>query len=697
MQLRRTRRILIHLAVFCLLAFCRGAFSQTTNAWTNVLSGSWGDGANWSANQPPSSGFTYIVISNDATKTVTIDSSTSGGGLSIDRLRLSAPSGSTNTLLLTGLTTSNPLQASGSVDINLGGVVALTNSAISSVGLTLNNGGALNVTNSLVTESGFAFFDILNGSTWLDSGSIDCSALQAVRVGRSSGNVGNLTLKGGTMTVSLMELGTLGGSVGNLMVVGGTLNCSSLMTLGYAVNATGTVSVTSGQLIATNDFTYVGKSGFGQMTINGGTSTFAFLSVGNNADGQLSLNGGQLVLKPRTTNDWLQIGNIGVGNFLMTGGTFLSGGEFHVGDDSSGLGTGSGSASIMGGQLVVTNDTTAIGRYGPGQMVISNATAILTNVSVGRHDGSTGTLTLQNGAQLFTLDALSIGRFSNSVGHVFVQGGLLSLTNDVIWVGREGTGDMTISNGTVRAKGALVALSTVVTDAVSLMVVTNMPSGSLTIAGGSLLLTSNLLVGTTLISTGQVTMVGGNLSITGSGNPGLLSVSSGGFTLNGGTVAADALVLTNNTGQFLFNNGTLQAKNAVVSNGAPFVVGDGIHPATLQLLGGTYSFANGLVISNNATVSGCGTIIGNINNFGTLATNCPSAGVTITTATKTGTTATIFFTTLAGSNHVLEYKNSLFDAMWTAILPGVIGNGTITNKADTTATGPFRFYRVHVQ
>jgi len=118
-------------------------------------------------------------------------------------------------------------------------------------------------------------------------------------------------------------------------------------------------------------------------------------------------------------------------------------------------------------------------------MVISNATAILTNVSVGRHDGSTGTLTLQNGAQLFTLDALSIGRFSNSVGHVFVQGGLLSLTNDVIWVGREGTGDMTISNGTVRAKGALVALSTVVTDAVSLVVVTNMPSGSLTIAGAA--------------------------------------------------------------------------------------------------------------------------------------------------------------------------------------------------------------------
>src|SRR2546421_6714221 len=38
-------------------------------------------------------------------------------------------------------------------------------------------------------------------------------------------------------------------------------------------------------------------------------------------------------------------------------------------------------------------------------------------------------------------------------------------------------------------------------------------------------------------------------------------------------------------------------------NSLPFVVGDGVHPATFQLLGGTYSFANGLVISNNATVT----------------------------------------------------------------------------------------------
>src|SRR5207253_9492955 len=113
-----------------------------------------------------------------------------------------------------------------------------------------------------------------------------------------------------------------------------------------------------------------------------------------------------------------------------------------------------------------------------------------------------------------------------------------------------------------------------------------------------------------------------------------------------------------------------------------------VHSATLQLLGGTYSFANGLVISSNATVTGCGTIVGTISNSGTLATNCPSAGVTITAITKSGGTATVYFTTVAGSNHVLEYKNSFTDSVWNAILPGVIGNGSVTNKTDPSASVP---------
>jgi hypothetical protein len=121
-----------------------------------------------------------------------------------------------------------------------------------------------------------------------------------------------------------------------------------------------------------------------------------------------------------------------------------------------------------------------------------------------------------------------------------------------------------------------------------------------------------------------------------------------------------------------------------------------VNPATLQLQGGTFFFANGLVISSNATVKGCGTILGNISNFGNLATNCGPT-VVITSATKANSTVTVFFTTLSGSNHVLEYKNALTDTGWTGILPGIIGNGGVASITDTNATLPRRFYRIHLE
>jgi len=457
------------------IALSEGAtsFAATTDLWTNSASGLWGTALNWSSNQAPNSILNLILITNANSKTVTVDAATPSTNLTIQSLTLSAPSGSTNTLALVDLTTNVPLQASGVLIVDRGGLLISTNSAINSAGAVIDHGGAIRLTNSILKETSFAFFDVVNGSVLLDSGIINCGANQAVRLGRTNNSPANLILNGGSMVASDVQIGSSTGSKGVLTIAGGNLNTTNLLTLGSGVNSTGIVSITSGQLTATNNFTYVGKSGFGQMTIDGGSSTFAFLSVGNNANGVLSVNGGQLTVRPRTTNDWTQIGDIGVGQFNMSGGTALLMSELHIGDDSSGFGTGSGVASIMGGQLIATNDITAIGRYSLGAMTVSNATVWLTNVSVGRHDGSVGTLNVQSNAQLYLLDALSIARFSNSVGHVFVTGGLLSLTKDNIWVGREGTGDMTISGGTVQAVSALVAISTVVTDSVSMAVITN--------------------------------------------------------------------------------------------------------------------------------------------------------------------------------------------------------------------------------
>jgi len=198
-------------------------------------------------------------------------------------------------------------------------------------------------------ESGvLSTFDIINGNVWLEGGLIDCSAVQSVRVGRTNNAAGVLNLHGGTLLAPALQIATSTASQGTLNVSGGTVNASGIFTVGFGVNSTGAVSVTAGQVIATNDITYVGKSGFGQMSVSGGGATFAFLSVGNNANGLLSVSGGQLTMNPRTTNDWFQIGSVGAGQFNLTGGTVHLGGECHIGDDSTGLGSGSGTAFSNG-------------------------------------------------------------------------------------------------------------------------------------------------------------------------------------------------------------------------------------------------------------------------------------------------------------------------------------------------------------
>src|SRR5438552_121044 len=242
-----------------------------TNSWTNSASGLWRTGSNWSSNQAPDSTFTYILITNAGTKTVTIDAGTPPANLSSQKLTISAPDGSTNTLALADLTTNLPLQLSNKLTIDGGGVLTLTNSALSSAGITIDHGGVLNATNSLIQESGaLTTLDVINGNVWLDSGLLDLSTIQALRLGRTNSGVGSLTVNGGTLVGSQVAVGTTTAAQGTMTVSGGTVNASSTVTFGYGVDSTGSVSVTSGQLIATNDITYVGKSGFGQMTISGG-------------------------------------------------------------------------------------------------------------------------------------------------------------------------------------------------------------------------------------------------------------------------------------------------------------------------------------------------------------------------------------------------------------------------------------------
>jgi len=546
------------LAGLCLVLVAVARPAHGEKIWTNSASGLWSDGTNWTGHTPPDI-TSFIRITNDISKTVMIDGTTLATNLTVQKLTMGAPPGATNLLLLSDLTTNNPL--------------------VFQTGLELDDGASLRITNSAVAVQLTNDHINLDGLLTLDSGLIDFGDTTVTsRVGRVTSGI--LTINSGLMSAGTMTVGGLTNSTGAVYLNGGTLQVAGV------------------------------------------------LSVGRN---------------PSTV----------------------------------------GSLWMSGGQLVVPNDDTRVGDEGMGQWAITNSTATLTNLQVGR-DGS-GTLTLGQGGVIQVLTDVNIARFLGSTGTVDIAGGQLLADGSKVYAGRGGNGQLTLSAGGVRTASIIVAGDS-----------TNSAgaTGNLAVSGGSMLVASNLYVGGTAISTAQASVVGGNVVISNAGASGTLSIPNGSLTLNGGGVTTDNLFLTNTSGQFSFLSGTLSTAGSTVANGAPFVVGDGMQSATLYLNGGTHTFVSGLVISSNATLKGCGTIVGNIINHGTIATNCSLSGTSLALIIRNGNTNLLSFTSVTGTTYTLQYKDTLNDPAWTSLAPSTNGTGSQIILQDAVANGATRFYRL---
>lgn len=486
-----------------------------------------------------------------------------------------------------------------------------------------------------------------------------------------------------SLTINTLKLGAPAGSTNTLFLNNAGTNNPLVCMLTLALSEGAALWITNSALFANVINTSLDIDG--RMTLDSGSITFGDTTVttrvGRVTSGQLVINSGAVTAGAMTVGGL--VNSSGMVN--LNGGTLDIATLFSVARKYS----TTGSVFVTGGQLTATNGTARIGESGAGQMTVSNGVAAFNDLNVGRDSLSVGAFTVQSGAWVGLLGGCSIARFNGSTGTVFVAGGLLAVTNDTIFVGREGNGQMTVSNGTVQAANLWVAAD-----------LTNTAGGFFNMAGGNLSLTTNLLVGGAAYSAGQMQVTGGSVTVDNVGGSAVVSVPNGSLTLNGGTLTADTLLLTNATGQFLFPSGTLNLVNATVANGAPFVVGNGVAAATLHLNGGTLSFPGGLTISANATVNGCGTIIGPIINHGILATNCGSVIIiepAIQSQARFNTTNTITCTTVSGQSYTLEYKNALTDPAWTIIPPAVPGNGSPLTLTDTTANVPARFYRIVTQ
>jgi T5SS/PEP-CTERM-associated repeat protein len=352
--------------------------------------------------------------------------------------------------------------------------------------------------------------------------------------------------------------------------------------------------------------------------------------LGEGGLGSLTLNGGQL---NAATNFSVGYGNGDVGTLRLLAGSMDVQGQLRVGENAGSLGT----IIVAGGNLRATNSALSaaarIGNSGFGQLTVSNGLANFDDTSVGRNNGATGIVHVAGGS--LTSSTFSLGRFAGSFGRALITGGQLTLPDSTLWVGREGLGELIVSNGTVTARTVNIGVS---------------PDG---------------------VATPQGTV-----------------------TLVGGSVTVSNVNLSSPLGQFNFYGGTLKARELTVANGAPFVVGDGVKAAVLQMDGGTFSFADGLVINPNATLVLCGQILGPVTMLGSIVTNCPPRLIRLT---RNGPTVTVDIFGMSGLNYLLEYKPAIGPGAWTPIppsVPGVFGPVTAT---DSNATNTMRIYRVRVQ
>ena len=211
--------------------------------------------------------------------------------------------------------------------------------------------------------------------------------------------------------------------------------------------------------------------------------------------------------------------------------------------------------------------------------------------------------------------------------------------------------------------------------------------------------------------------------------------------------------------QLFIGTGSSGPSNLVTIAGALTVTNGGAGQIQLQhgqiILQQGVVMADLLSISAGAMVTGCGTIIGNINNSGTLAVTCPGGTLTLNgiftnNATIIATnnadieflgpvinngtidaingyahflggfinhgsyqdaanvlrtpnlsfsnaTAAISFGSVSGKTYAVEYTDDLVTTNWTTLVGGIVGNGVTMQFADPSATNRLqRFYRVHL-
>ncbi len=279
-------------------------------------------------------------------------------------------------------------------------------------------------------------------ATWSESSGTN-SVGSNLWVGYGDGSTGNYLLSGGTLTAGTQEdIGFFGASVRALgtFVQSGGSNTTPRLVLGDNTGATGTYTLSSGQLLVT-DLEDIGNLGNGQFTQTGGTHIIsgagnaATLIIGDvtNEAGSYTLSGtGTLSVNGSET---IGLDHGGKGSFTQHGGTHTVGSN----GTPQNLTIGQMAASQGSYTLDATSSASSLEVWGNE--------AIAASGSSGSVAGASGTFS-QNGGTHTIHGTFTIGAGTGSIGSYSMSGAATVLQGLLSETINTGINSFTQSNGT---------------------------------------------------------------------------------------------------------------------------------------------------------------------------------------------------------------------------------------------------------
>ena len=473
--------------------------------------------------------------------------------------------------------------------VNVGRIIVGRDGA---VGSTLGiSGGTISTANEIQIGQG------LGGSGTLNiSGTANITSNGEFQVGNALGT-GVVNMTGGNVTVnSWVAIGRDGGT-GTLNLSGGTFTKGGgpgtldIGTFGNgATNASGTLNQTGGDIVNTGSDTNIARdnTGSGIWTQSAGTANLAALNVGNAGLGTLTKTGGSLIvtrLGIGSNGGATGIANISGGTTTINGGNGQSfvgngggNGTLNVSngavlnntsgqDWQIGFNGGTGNVNVSGGGQMNHNwwFNVARGAGSVGNVSIDGANSkiqVATNdaqTNVGE-DG-TGSLTISNGGSFIAANAeFSVGRNNGSNGTVSVNSGGTLTTNGTTFIGRTGAGALNVDGGTVNFNAGWTRVGEAGAGA----------NGVVNLQAGTINHGDWMVVGNEAGSTGTVNMSGGTMNFRQDGDfgrfitarLGTATVNQTGGVINVGNWFAIAID-PNSTGVYNFSGGQLNLHSNV--------------------------------------------------------------------------------------------------------------------------------------